>query len=106
MRPAGQGVPGPEGSIAKLQFAELNKAHQWADKHAAAWAKTWAAATGLPDSVMVKAAADSTQTPVPVDSTVTSAEQSLVGAFSKAGLIPKSYSFSPYVSTAFNSSVQ
>ena len=55
---------------------------------------------------MVKAAADSTQTPVPVDSTVTSAEQSLVGAFSKAGLIPKSYSFSPYVSTAFNSSVQ
>jgi hypothetical protein len=34
------------------------------------------------------------------------AEQSLVAAFSKAGLIPKSYSFSPYVSTAFNTSVQ
>jgi sulfonate transport system substrate-binding protein len=87
-------------------LAELNKAHHWADEHAAQWAKTWAAATGLPDSVMVKAAADSTQTPVPVDSTIATAEQSLVGAFSKAGLIPKSYSFSPYVSTAFNASVQ
>ena len=87
-------------------LTELNKAHLWADTHAAQWARTWAAATGLPDSVMVKAAADSTQTPVPIDSTVTSAEQSLVGAFSKAGLIPKSYSFSPYVSTAFNASVQ
>jgi sulfonate transport system substrate-binding protein len=87
-------------------LTELNKAHHWADVHATQWAKTWAAATGLPDAVMVKAAADSIQTPVPVDSTVTSAEQSLVGSFSKAGLIPKSYSFSPYISTAFNSSVQ
>ncbi len=25
-----------------------------------------------------------------------------MSAFSKAGLIPKSYSFAPYVSTAFN----
>jgi hypothetical protein len=29
-----------------------------------------------------------------------------VNAFSKAGLIPKSYSFSPYISTAFNAGVQ
>jgi len=87
-------------------LSELNQAHRWANTHPAQWAKTWAAATGLPDSVMVKAAADATQTPVPVDSTITSAEQSLVGAFSKAGLIPNSYSFSPYVSTAFNASVQ
>jgi sulfonate transport system substrate-binding protein len=84
----------------------LNQAHVWANTHAAQWAKTWAAATGLPDSVMAKAAADSPQTPVPVDATITAAEQSLVGSFSKAGLIPKSYSFSPYISTAFNSSVQ
>ena len=55
--------------------------------------------------IMPKAAVDATQPPVPVNSTITSAEQSLVGAFSKAGLIPKSYSFAPYVSTAFNSSV-
>ena len=87
-------------------LTDLNQAHVWANTHAAQWAKTWAAATGLPDAVMVKAAADSTQTPVPVNSTITAAEQSLVGAFSKAGLIPKSYSFAPYVSTAFNASVQ
>ena len=87
-------------------LTELNKAHQWANTHAAQWAKTWAAATGLPDSVMTKAAADSTQTPVEVNATITAAEQSLVGAFSKAGLIPKSYSFAPYVSTAFNGAVQ
>jgi sulfonate transport system substrate-binding protein len=87
-------------------LTELNKAHLWANTHAAQWAKTWAAATGLPDNVMTNAAADSPQTPVPVNSTITSAEQSLVGAFSKAGLIPKSYSFAPYVSTAFNGAVQ
>jgi sulfonate transport system substrate-binding protein len=87
-------------------LSELNRAHRWANRHPAQWAKTWAAATGLPDSVMVKAAADATQTPVPVDSTITSAEQRLVGAFSEAGLIPRSYSFTPYVSTAFNASVQ
>ncbi|HEY1569669.1 MAG TPA: ABC transporter substrate-binding protein [Solirubrobacteraceae bacterium] len=87
-------------------LTELNKAHQWANTHAAQWAKTWAAATGLPDTVMTKAAADSTQTPVPVNATITAAEQSLVGAFSTAGLIPKSYSFAPYVSTAFNGAVQ
>ena len=87
-------------------LTQLSQAHLWANTHAAQWAKTWAAATGLPDSVMTKAAAESTQTPVPVDATVTAAEQSLVGAFSKAGLIPKSYSFAPYVSTAFNASVQ
>jgi sulfonate transport system substrate-binding protein len=84
----------------------LNRAHVWANTHAAEWAKTWAAATGLPVNVMAKAAADATETPVPVNSTITSAEQSLVGAFSKAGLIPQSYSFSPYVSAAFNASVQ
>jgi sulfonate transport system substrate-binding protein len=87
-------------------LAVLNQAHRWANTHAAAWAKTWAAATGLPDGVMVKAAADSTQTPVPVDATTTAAEQSLVRAFAKAGLIPKSYSFAPYVTTAFNAGVK
>ena len=84
----------------------LNQAHVWANTHPAGWAKTWAAATGLPDGVMTKAAADATQTPVQVDGTIAAAEQSLVGAFSKAGLIPKSYSFAPYISTAFNASVQ
>jgi sulfonate transport system substrate-binding protein len=86
-------------------LAELNKAHVWADSHPAQWAKSWAAATGLPDAVMVKAAADNTQTPVPVDGTIAAAEQGLLAGFATAGLIPKSYSFTPYISSAFNASV-
>jgi sulfonate transport system substrate-binding protein len=85
---------------------ELDRAHVWVNTHPAAWAKTWAAATGLPQSVMLKAAKDDDQTPVPVNSTITSSEQGLVSAFFKAGLIPKSYSFASYVSSAFNGSLQ
>jgi sulfonate transport system substrate-binding protein len=84
----------------------LNQAHVWANTHAGAWAKTWAAATGLPMNVMVKAAADDQQTPVPVDSTIAQSEQVLVTQFSKAGLIPKSYSFSDFVSPNYNSVVK
>ncbi len=87
-------------------LTELNKAYVWSDKHPAQWAKTWAAAVGLPDSIMVKAADDDTETPVPVNGTVTSAEQALVTTFSKAGLIPRNFSFAPYISTKFNASVQ
>ena len=83
----------------------LNQAHRWANSHPAAWAATWAKATGLPVSVMTKAARDDTQTPVPVDSKISAAEQSLVDAFSKAGLIPKHYSFAPFTSGEFNASV-
>jgi sulfonate transport system substrate-binding protein len=84
----------------------LNQAHVWANTHAGAWAKTWAAATGLPMNVMVKAAADDQQTPVPVNSTIAQSEQVLVTQFSKAGLIPKSYSFSDFVSPNYNSVVK
>jgi sulfonate transport system substrate-binding protein len=84
----------------------LNQAHLWANTHAGAWAKTWAAATGLPMNVMTKAAADDKQTPVPVNSAIAQSEQVLVAQFSKAGLIPKSYSFSAYVSPNYNSVVK
>jgi sulfonate transport system substrate-binding protein len=83
----------------------LNQAHRWANRHPAAWAETWAKATGLPVSVMTKAALDDTQTPVPVDSKISAAEQSLVDAFSGVGLIPKHYTFAPFTSGEFNASV-
>jgi sulfonate transport system substrate-binding protein len=83
----------------------LDQAHRWADTHAAAWAATWAQATGLPDSIMTLAAKDDTQIPVPVDGKIQAQEQSVVDAFSKAALIPKHYSFAPYISSAFNDSV-
>jgi sulfonate transport system substrate-binding protein len=83
----------------------LDQAHRWANQHSTAWAATWAKATGLPQSVMDTAAKDDVQRPVPVDSRIASAEQSLVDAFSKAALIPRSYSFTPYASSAFNGTV-
>jgi sulfonate transport system substrate-binding protein len=83
----------------------LDQAHRWANTHAAAWAATWAQATGLPDSIMATAAKDDTQNPVPVDGQITAQEQSVLDAFSKAALIPKHYSFAPYISSAFNSTV-
>jgi sulfonate transport system substrate-binding protein len=83
----------------------LNQAHRWANSHPAAWAATWAKATGLPVSVMTKAAKDDTQTPVPVDGKISAAEQSLVDTFSGVGLIPRHYSFAPFTSGEFNVAV-
>ena len=54
---------------------------------------------------MTLAAKDDTQIPVPVNGQIQAQEQALVDAFSKAGLIPKHYSFAPYVSSAFNDTV-
>jgi sulfonate transport system substrate-binding protein len=83
----------------------LDQAYRWATTHPSAWAKTWAAATGLPTTVMDQAARDDTTVPIPVNAQTEASEQSLVAAFAKAGLIPHSYSFAPYSSTAFNASV-
>jgi sulfonate transport system substrate-binding protein len=80
----------------------LDQAHAWANKHTGAWAAVWARATGLPDRVMQLAANDDTQRPIPVDGTNAASEQSLVDAFSKAGLIPSRYDFSKYIDPTFN----
>jgi sulfonate transport system substrate-binding protein len=84
----------------------LNQAYRWTNTHPAAWAATWAQATGLPKSVMLTAAKDDTTTPVPVNAKTTfTPEQSLVDTFSKSALIPKSYSFQAFTSDAFNDTV-
>jgi len=118
---SGDGIPGNDSYVVASQSAVSNptvakeikeylkllyQAHDWANSHPEAWGKTWAAATGLPQSIMNKAAADDIQKPVAVNATITADEQGLVNVFAKAGLIPKQYSFAPYVSTAFNSAVQ
>ncbi len=90
----------------KQYLSVLDQAYRWADSHPTGWAKTWAAATGLPASVMVSAARHDTTVPIPVSSQSTASEQQLVNAFAKAGLIPRDYSFTPYSSTAFNASVR
>jgi len=80
----------------------LAQAHAWAASHQAAWAATWARATGLPESIMAKAARDDSALAVPITPAVVSSEQSVANAFTAAGLIPARVDFAHYVDTAFN----
>lgn len=81
----------------------LNEAYEWSATHTQAWAKVWAKATGLPETIMLKAAKDDTEVPVPITKEVVAAQQGIVGAFYKAGLIPKSFDFADYSYSGFNS---
>jgi sulfonate transport system substrate-binding protein len=81
----------------------LAQAHAWAATHQAAWAAVWAKATGLPTSVMAKAAKDDAAQAVPITPAVITSEQQVSNAFTAAGLIPGHVDFSKFVDTAFNS---
>jgi sulfonate transport system substrate-binding protein len=81
----------------------LAQAHAWAATHQAAWAAVWAKATGLPASVMAKAAKDDAAQAVPITPAVITSEQQVSNAFTAAGLIPGHVDFSKFVDTAFNS---
>ncbi len=80
----------------------LAQAHAWATSHLSAWASVWAKATGLPISVMQKAASDDASNAVPITAAVISSEQQVSDAFTSAGLIPVHVNFSDYVDTSFN----
>jgi sulfonate transport system substrate-binding protein len=83
----------------------LNQAYVWSAAHTATWAKLWGDATGLPNAIMVKAAGDDISKPTPITPGVISAEQQLVTAFYKAGLIPTNVNMSQYTVTTFNDTV-
>jgi sulfonate transport system substrate-binding protein len=83
----------------------LNQAYVWSETHIQTWAKLWGDATGLPNSIMVKAAQDDVNKPTAITPGVVSAEQQLVTAFYKAGLIPTNVSMSSYTVTTFNDTV-
>jgi sulfonate transport system substrate-binding protein len=80
----------------------LDEAHAWANSHQQAWAKVWAAGTGLPESVMLTAVKDSTATAVPITPAVVAAEQHIADAFQAAGLIPGKVDFANFAVTSFN----
>ncbi len=80
----------------------LAQAHAWANSHLAAWAAVWAKATGLPLSVMARAASDDYSAAVPITPTVIASEQQVADAFTTSGLIPVHVDFSQFVDTAFN----
>jgi sulfonate transport system substrate-binding protein len=83
----------------------LNQAYVWASTHTAVWAKLWGDATGLPASVMDKAAVDDATAPATINSSVVSAEQQLVTNFYKAGLIPANVNMSNYIVSTYNGTV-
>ena len=83
----------------------LNQAYVWSGTHLDTWAKLWGDATGLPNSVMLKASQDDVNKPATITGGVISAEQQLVTAFYKAGLIPASVNVSNYVVTTYNGTV-
>ena len=80
----------------------LAQAHAWATSHQPAWASVWAKASGLPDSVMLKAANDDASSAVPITPAVISSEQQVSDAFTSAGLIPVHVNFRDYTDTSFN----
>jgi sulfonate transport system substrate-binding protein len=83
----------------------LNQAYVWGNSHVTTWASVWAKATGLPQSVMLKAAQDSAKTPVQITPAVVSAEQSVSNAFTTAGLIPGHVDFKNFSDSSFNDTV-
>jgi hypothetical protein len=74
-------------------------------QHVTTWVSVWAKATGLPDSVMLKAAQDDVRTPVQITPAVVSAEQSVFSAFTASGLIPGHVDFKNFSYSGFNDTV-
>jgi sulfonate transport system substrate-binding protein len=94
----------PEKAAAiKDYLALLAQAHSWASSNQAAWAAVWAKATGLPLTVMSKAASDDASLATPITSAVIASEQQVSNAFTTAGLIPVQVNFTNFVNTEFNS---
>jgi sulfonate transport system substrate-binding protein len=81
----------------------LDQAYTWADSHESAWADSWAKATGLPASVMLRAVQDSLAKPVAITPTVITSEQQIANAFTSAGLIPAKIDFANFAVSTYNS---
>ena len=86
-------------------LALVAQAHRWADNHLSAWAAVWAKASGLPLTVMTKAASDDSSLAVPITPAVIASEQQVANAFTASGLIPVHVNFSQFVDTSFNATV-
>ena len=96
--------PGKAAAI-RDYLTVLNQAYVWSGTHIATWAKLWGDATGLPGSIMVTASQDDVNKPVTITSGVISAEQQLVTAFYRAGLIPANVNMSGYILSTYNDTV-
>ena len=104
---ASQAALGDEAKSAAIHdyLKILNQAYVWSDTHTAAWAKLWGDATGLPGSIMSKAATDAINKPAVINSSVVAGEQQLVANFYQAGLIPSQVKMSDFTTDQFNDTV-
>jgi len=73
------------------------KAERWADTHRDAWAKAWAAETGLALPVARSAVQAGPDMPVPLDDKVVGSEQKLADAFTDDGVLPGHVDFAAFV---------
>ncbi|MBO0804121.1 MAG: ABC transporter substrate-binding protein [Nocardiopsaceae bacterium] len=89
----------------KVYLATLNKAYRWTDTHVAQWAAEWGQATGLPASIMDKAAKVSVNVPATITPAVVASEQNIVDQFYSAGLIPSKVNMSQYITSQYNGTV-
>jgi sulfonate transport system substrate-binding protein len=87
-------------------LALIAQAHRWANNHLSAWAAVWAKASGLPLTVMTKAASDDSSLAVPITPAVIASEQQVANAFTTSGLIPVHVNFSQFVDTSFNTTTE
>ena len=89
----------------KAYLEALNKGYQWTAAHSSEWAAIWGQVTGLPDSIMLRAAQVSATTPIPITSAIAVSEQNLVDQFYAAGLIPTKVNITQYITSQFNDTV-
>lgn len=95
----------PEKSAALKDYVgRLRRAQDWVHRHPDAWAKAWAAETGLPRDVALAAVRRTRGTAVTValDRSAVASEQQIADTFAALRLIPGRVDFSSFVDTRFN----
>jgi len=91
-----------KAAAVRVYLKLIAQAHAWANTHPSQWGSIWAKATGLPTTIMTRAAQDSTAVTVPITASVLGSEQAIADVFTTAGLIPGHVNFKYFAVTNFN----
>lgn len=93
--------------IAALQdlLERIDRAQVWAEQHPEEWAEIYAAETRTrPEAALIHTR--STRLPVPLDNTVVTSQNSLIGAFHRAGVLPEDSDFADRLDTRFQAGLR
>ncbi|WP_432844752.1 ABC transporter substrate-binding protein [Amycolatopsis sp. CA-161197] len=82
------------------------KAQLWANTHRDAWAKAWAAETGLEPAVAEKAVSAGRDEPIPLDDSVVASEQQLADAFTEDGTLPGKVDFAAFADRRYGPDIE